>query len=118
LLGEPEHAAALLDAPIVVVSVVRNEREMLPHFLGHYRALGARAFVFVDNCSDDGSREYLHGQDDVVLYSADTEYRHSHYGVAWQQAVLGNLCLGKWAVLADADELLVYPRCESRPLAE
>ncbi len=90
---------------------------MLPHFLAHYRTLGVECFIFVDNCSDDGSREYLHGQPDVVLYSADTEYKRSHYGVAWQQAVMGNLCLNKWVLLADADELLVYQDCEKRTLA-
>jgi glycosyltransferase involved in cell wall biosynthesis len=70
----------------------------------------------VDNCSDDGTREYLYKQPDVVLYSSDTEYKHSHYGVAWQQAILGNHCLGKWVLLADADELLVYEGCESKNL--
>lgn len=29
--------------------------------------------------------------------------------MAWQQAVLGNHCLGKWCVLVDADELLLLP---------
>jgi hypothetical protein len=51
-----------------------------------------------------------------VLYSADTEYKHSHYGVSWQQAVLGAHALGKWVVLADLDEFLVYPDCEQRPI--
>jgi hypothetical protein len=90
---------------------------MLPHFLDHYRKLGVGCFIFADNCSDDGTREYLWEQEDVVLYSVDTEYKRSHYGVAWQQAILGNLCLGKWVVLADADEFLVYEDCENKDLA-
>jgi glycosyltransferase involved in cell wall biosynthesis len=118
LLGELDKALALLRHDVVVVAAVRNEMIMLPHFLAHYRGLGVRCFIVVDNCSDDGTREYLCGQDDVIVYSSDTEYKVSHYGVAWQQAVLGNLCLGKWVVLADADELLVYPDCENRPLAD
>jgi hypothetical protein len=36
--------------------------------------------------------------------------------VAWQQAVLGNLCLGKWVLVVDADEFLVFKGCESRTL--
>jgi hypothetical protein len=118
LLGDPLAASQLLQQTLLVVTVVRNEMIMLPHFLAHYRALGVRCFVFVDNCSDDGTREYLQQQPDVVLYSSDTEYKKSHYGVAWQQAVLGNLCLGKWALLVDADELLVFDRCEQRTLAQ
>lgn len=118
LLGEVETAVDLLRHDIAVVAVVRNEMIMLPHFLAHYRDLGVGCFIVVDNCSDDGTREYLCGQSDVIVYSSDTEYKASHYGVAWQQAVLGNLCLGKWVVLADADELLVFEGCEKRSLAE
>jgi hypothetical protein len=101
---------------VVLIAVARNERVLAPHFLAHYRSLGVQAFVFIDNLSDDGTREFLAAQPDVVLYSADTEYRHSHYGVSWQQAVLGAHALGKWVVLADLDEFLVYPGCEQRPI--
>lgn len=101
-----------------VVAVVRNEMTFLRHFLDYYRRLGAPSFLFVDNLSDDGSREYLLEQPDVALFSADTEYKYSHYGVMWQQALLGNLCVGKWVLLADADEFLVYPDLESRAIAD
>jgi hypothetical protein len=103
---------------VLLIAVARNERVLAPHFLEHYRSLGVRAFVFIDNLSDDGTREFLAAQPDVVLYSADTEYRHSHYGVSWQQAVLGAHALGKWVVLADLDEFLVYPGCEQQPIGE
>lgn len=118
LLSEVGRVALLRQAPFLVIAVARNERVLLPHFLAHYRRLGATSFVFVDNLSDDGTREYLLDQPDVVLYSADTEYKESHYGVSWQQAVLGAHAVGKWVVLADLDEFLVYPACESRPLAD
>ncbi len=108
----PDRMAALAAARWIVVAVARNERVMLPHFLAHYRGLGATAFVIVDNQSDDGSAEYLLAQPDVALYTADTEYRLSHYGVAWQQAVLAAHGAGRWAVVADIDELLVWPGCE------
>jgi len=118
LITEPGRMWPLLGNKLAVVAVVRNEMVMLPHFLEHYRKLGVKCFIFADNCSDDGTREYLYEQPDTVLYSADTEYKLSHYGVSWQQAILGNLCLGKWVVVADADELLVYENCESDSLAE
>jgi len=100
-----------------VVLAARNEMTMLPHFLAHYRALGVRSFFCVDNGSDDGSREWLLAQPDVVVYSATTEYRTSHYGVTWQHTVLGQHFLGRWALVADADELLVYPGWRRKPLA-
>lgn len=118
LVSELDKVSSLVTNDLLVIAVVRNEMIMLPAFLSHYRGLGVRSFVIVDNCSGDGTREYLYGQPDVILYSADTEYRYSHYGVAWQQAVLGNLCLNKWALLVDADELLVYEGCETKPIHE
>ena len=118
LLVEPCKAKQIAEAPVIVVSVMRNEMIMLPHFLRHYRQLGVNAFIIADNCSGDGTREFLLEQDDVVLYSAETEYKYSHYGVAWQQAILAQYCLGKWALLADADELLVYPNDKDLSLLE
>lgn len=117
-LSPPARADALEEASCVVVAVARNERVLLPHFLAHYRQLGARHFVIVDNLSDDGTREYLLAQDDVVVYSADTPYNQSRYGVTWQQAVLAAHATGRWAVLADIDEFLVWPGCETESLSE
>jgi hypothetical protein len=116
LLSPTARLAHLAAAPVIVVAVARNERTLLPHFLAHYRHLGAGHFVIVDNLSDDGSREWLLAQPDVTLYSADTDYRHSHFGVTWQEAVLGAHGLGRWAVLADIDEFLVYRGSSTRPL--
>jgi hypothetical protein len=100
----------------LVVCVVRNEIALLPHFLAHYRRLGAAGFLFVDNGSDDGTREALLAQTDALVYAAEGAYRDAHYGVAWQQALLGNLCHGRWVLVVDADEFLVYDDCERRAL--
>jgi hypothetical protein len=116
LVSGPDRLRRLDDARFLVVCVVRDERHMLPHFLAHHRALGATAFVVVDNLSTDGTRELLQAQPDVVVYEADTDYRDSHFGVAWQQAVLAAHAQGRWALLVDADELLLYPGCEHTPL--
>lgn len=117
-IGSTAALLRLRSAEIVVVSVMRNEITMLPHFLAHYRSIGVTSFLIADNLSDDGSRELLQEQPDVALYSVESEYRHSHYGVAWQQALLANHCLGKWVVLVDADEFLTYPEVNSRPLSQ
>ena len=31
---------------------------------------------------------------------------------------MANFCVGKWVILVDADEFLIYPDCEERPVAE
>ncbi|SNT04714.1 glycosyltransferase family 2 protein [Tropicimonas sediminicola] len=92
---------------LVVITTIRNEREMLPLFLDHYRKLGVQGFFAIDNCSTDGTLEYLLEQPDVATFSADTDYSASAYGVAWQQAAMANFRLNRWSLIADADELLV-----------
>ncbi len=113
---KPLRGRGLMD--VCVVSVVFNEMIMLPSFLEHYRKLGVHSFIFADNLSTDGTREFLLSQPDVVLYSADTQYKSSHYGVEWQQAMLASHNLNRWALVADADEFIVYPDMEDRALSE
>ncbi|MEP4249951.1 glycosyltransferase family 2 protein [Tateyamaria sp.] len=109
-LVSPEAKLKKLNAePLAAVACVRNEMFMLPHFLAHYRKLGVKAFLISDNCSDDGTLEYLLEQPDVVTFSADTNYGESQYGVAWQMTLIANLRVGRWSLIVDADELLVYP---------
>ncbi len=45
--------------PMLLFTVLRNEKVRLPYFLQYYRDLGIDHFLIVDNDSDDGSREYL-----------------------------------------------------------
>nr|WP_229583455.1 glycosyltransferase family 2 protein [Paracoccus sp. S-4012] len=108
----------LARAPLAVVACVRNEMFMLPSFLAHYRKLGVESFLISDNCSTDGTLDYLLEQPDVVVFSCDTQYRKSVYGVAWQQAMLANFRMGRWSIVVDADELLVHPDSDRQSLAE
>lgn len=96
-------------APFAVVTVLRNEMYILPHFLDHYRKAGVTSFFFVDNCSSDGTLEYLQQQSDVVLFSADTEYKVARSGTVWAHAVMSGLRMGRWSLVADADEFLIWP---------
>ena len=105
-------------AEVSVVAVMRNEMFMIRHFLDHYRRLGVGAFLIADNLSDDGTREYLATQPDVALFSVDTDYDHSNYGVAWQQALMANFRFGRWSLVADADELLVWQHPQRQTLPE
>ncbi len=117
LISPEARLEAVRTAPVVVVATMRNEMFMLPHFLAHYRAIGVENFLIADNCSDDGTLEYLAEQPDVALFSVDTDYNLSQYGVAWQQAMLSAFRVGRWSLIADADELLVWqsPQRQSLP---
>ncbi len=108
LLSPPERLERAASARCAVVSVMRNEAFMIAHFLDHYRRLGVDGFLIVDNGSDDGTLDYLASQPDVAVFTTDTPYRLSAYGVMWQEALLAQLRAGKWSLLADADELLFW----------
>ncbi len=116
LISAQRTVDAAKEAEVAVVSCMRNEMFMLPHFLAHYRKLGVGAFLIADNSSDDGTLEYLANQPDVAVFSVDTDYRFARYGVAWQQAFLAAYRVDKWSLVADADELLVWQEKQSQTL--
>ena len=109
---------AIGKSDIVVVAVVRNEGLRLPAFLDYYRGLGVNRFLIVDNQSDDDSPEFLDEQSDVVRFLAAGSYAASACGVDWTNFVTLAHAQDRWVVTGDADELLVYPRSESRSLHE
>jgi len=97
----------------IVVCVVRNESLRVPHLLNYYRKLGFDRFLFVDNGSTDGTIEFLLQQPDVSLfYTEDRFGEPPGAGLIWKNTILDNFCDGRWTLLSDADELLVWPGSE------
>jgi hypothetical protein len=101
---------------ILAVLCVRNEAVRLPFFLDHHRRLGVRQFLVIDNASSDGTAELLRAQPDVSLWQTAASYRAARYGVDWTNWLLMRHGHGHWCLTVDADELLVYPHWETRPL--
>ncbi len=95
---------------------LRNERVRLPYFLSYYRELGVEHFLFVDNGSDDGSREYLADQPDVSIWTTPHSYRNARFGMDWLTFLHRKYGHDHWCLTVDADEFFVYPFCETRPL--
>ncbi len=93
-----------------------NERIRLPFFLDYYRALGVRHFLIVDNASDDGSDEYLAEQPDVWLWSTTASYKRARFGTDWLNWLKLRYAHDRWTLTVDADEFLVYPFCDTRPI--
>lgn len=99
-------------------SVMQNESLRLPAFLRHYRQLGIKRFFIIDNKSSDTTVALLMQQPDVHLFQTDASFAASGHGVNWMNTLLSRYGIGHWCVMADADELLVYPGYETVSLPQ
>lgn len=111
-----ERTGAIGRDAILLLSTLRNERIRLPYFLRYYRDLGVDHFLFVDNDSTDGTREYLAAQPDVSIWTTKSSYKDSRFGVDWLAHLQRRFCHDHWCLTVDVDEFFVYPFCETRPL--
>ena len=111
-----DKTAQIRPGDILCFSTVRNEALRLPYFLDHHRRLGVQHFLIVENGSDDGTHEYLVRQGDVSLWTTDHSYRLSRFGVDWLTWLQMKYGHGHWCLTLDADECLIYPYHDTRPL--
>lgn len=111
-----DRTAQIAPGDILGASTVRNEIVRLPYFLDHHRKLGVAHFLFVDNGSNDGTREFLARQADVSLWSTPKSYRLSRFGLDWLTWLQIKHAHGHWCLTLDADEILIYPHHDTRPL--
>ncbi|MEM9060061.1 MAG: glycosyltransferase family 2 protein [Pseudomonadota bacterium] len=100
----------------ILVSTVRNEAVRLPHFIDHYRNLGIVHFLIVDNGSGDETPAILEQGPDISVWRTEGSYKASRFGVDWVNALLARHGAGRWIVVADPDELLIYPHHDTRRL--
>lgn len=101
---------------IICAGTVRNEMMRLPHFLDHHRRLGVAHFLFVENGSEDGTRDFLAEQSDVSLWTTPQSYKLSRFGMDWVTALQARYAHGHWCLTLDADEVFIYPHHDTRPL--
>ena len=113
---------ALVSPEATVIAVCKNEMYFLPAFLEHYRRLGATRFCILDDCSEDGSFDFLRRQKDVTLLKSPYSYgqnlvpdsgplagKEIRAMLAWRNALAAQFGLGRWTIQVDMDEFLVLP---------
>ncbi|WP_242651059.1 glycosyltransferase family 2 protein [Yoonia tamlensis] len=111
-----DRTQSITPTAILAFTTLRNEMLRLPYFLDYYRKLGVAHFLIVDNGSTDGSVEFLAAQPDVSLWTTAHSYKLSRFGMDWLGWLQWQYGPDHWCLTVDADELLVYPHCDSRDL--
>jgi len=103
--------APTLSSEIAAICVSHNEVSILPEFLKHYRRLGVSRFIFLDDASTDGTREFLLSEDDVDVWTSPVRFVDANRGKLWREALFNRYGLNRWYVNVDADEFLFYDDC-------
>jgi hypothetical protein len=98
---------ALAPDDVVVVALVRDGIYWLDAFLAHYRGIGARHFVFIDNGSQDGTPTRLAREPDCAVLAADLPW--GPFENALRGAAARRHCAGHWCLYADMDEIFELP---------
>ena len=108
---------------VTLFARMKNERYFVRQFISHYRKLGIKRFVIIDDKSNDGTREYLIRQADCMVLSSEYSYTDK-YPIAstpqqeyeikgtkniWHNLLLRKYSIDRWAIYADADEFLRLP---------
>jgi len=103
--------------------VVRDEMYLISDFLNHYRALGVERFIVLDDRSEDGTREFLLAEPDVMVVESPlrfndpvpvpkevTPYRQTWRALyLWRNQLMDMAGYNKVHLMVDADEFLVLP---------
>ena len=102
---------------LLVISVVRNGELYVKSFLDHYRSMGVKHFVFLDNGSTDRTLEMLCAQgEDVTVLQTDAPY--NKYENTMKRYLAERFSPGRWNLCADIDELFEYPFSENLSLRD
>ena len=112
---------------VTLLSRVKNESYFIEAFLAHYRNIGVTRFIFIDDDSSDGTREYLFEQADCMVLGSCYTYNGEHpisqverktssenlsiigSKNIWINLLFRKFAIGSWAIFADADEFLRLP---------
>jgi hypothetical protein len=95
--------------------VVRNESLRLPFMLRYYFERGIDRIFVLDNDSSDNTQSIVLSFDNTHLFHTKDIYAHQ---ATWIDLLLRRYGVGYWCLVADADEMLIYPDCETVSLRQ
>ncbi len=106
----------IVPGDVVLLTVVRDEADLIRTFHEYYTSIGVDWFIVVDNASSDGTAEYLESQPNVCLYWTDKSFSGAGQGDCWVNSLFDTYDHDHWWLHVDADEFLVVPHVEEHGL--
>lgn len=94
----------------ILICCVKNDLKRIQKLYYYHKSIGIEHMVFVDNNSDDGTREWL-AEKQVDLYFTDEEYSAGRKS-AWIRKIYDRYGYNRWYLVVDSDELFTYPGIE------
>jgi hypothetical protein len=96
--------------------------ELIPHLFSHYFNIGIGRIFYIDNDSSDNSLEVLDRYENVHVWLQKEGFSgigtKAKSGAAWIESLMVRYGVGNWCLLADTDELFVYPDYRTKPIEE
>jgi hypothetical protein len=85
---------------ICLFVATKNNETIMPAFFQHYRSIGVDRFFVIDNMSEDGTIDFLLGEDQTHVFQTDAPYRvgkrgHSNNWNRWANE-LKEYTMGNW----------------------
>ena len=108
---------AEFDDTVILICLIKNDIFRLKKFIKHYKNLGVKNFVFIDNNSNDGTFEFLKDLDNIYLFSINEKY-NTIRRQAWINKIISYFGFDKWYLIIDSDEFLVYNNNENKKIDE
>jgi len=108
---------------LTLCALVRDELFLISDFLNHYRTLGVERFIILDDRSEDGTREFLLTEPDVMVVESPfrfndpvpvpkevAPYRQTWMAYyLWRNQLMDMAGYDKVHLMVDADEFHVLP---------
>ena len=92
---------------VTVVALVRDGAYYLDAFFDHYRRLGVRHFVFIDNGSTDGTLDRIRAEPGTVI--VQSKLRWGRFENDFRRYAAETYCRERWVLYADMDEMFDFP---------
>jgi len=92
---------------LIVVCPVRDGAPYVEEFIDHYRTLGARHLVFLDNGSTDDTIARIRDHDRTTVLASDADF--GDYKMIMRRHLISRYGRDNWVLCADIDEFFDYP---------